>query len=388
LYRILKKFKIYVLNNKIRLLPRLAFYLGQISEPLRTLKYNLGFEDFDYPGTKKILKIINFKPDIIHCHNLHSNFFDLRFLSKISQTIPTFLTLHDCWMFTGHCVHPYECKKWKKICYKCPHPYSEKKITRDASFINQYRKKKIYLNSRLYVSSPSHWLRNMAEQSILNTCAVEFQTIPNGIDARIFKPGCKINAREQIQLSQKKKIILFAANGAVTNQTKGWKNLIDFLNHIKDITSFPETDILVLGESFKETTYGNVSIKSVKWISSKKELAKYYVAADLYLHLADAENFPLSVLEAMHCGIPVVASNVGGIPEQIVQEKTGYALNTNDKIAIFNAVHRILTEKKFHESLAAASRAHAQKYFDQNLMTKSYLTWFEKVLERSRSEND
>ena len=290
-------------------------------------------------------------------------------------------------MFTGHCVHPYECKKWKKICYKCPHTYSEKKISRDASFINQYRKKKIYLNSRLYVSSPSHWLRNMAENSILKEGAIEFNTIPNGIDKTVFSPGCKIKARNEIGLSQTKKIILFAGGSVSKNPTKGWDNLLKVLNYAKDKKNFPESIIIILGDTFKDKIYGNITLKSIDWVSSEIKLVNYYRASDLYLHLANAENFPLSILEAMHCGIPVVASNVGGIPEQIIQEKTGYALNKNDQIAIFNAIYRILTEKKFHESLETASRIHAQKYFDQDLMTKSYLKWFEKVLKTPRSEN-
>ena len=40
--------------------------------------------------------------------------------------------------------------------------------------------------------------------------------------------------------------------------------------------------------------------------------------------MANAENFPTTILEAMHCGLPVIGSNIGGIPEQIIHGKTGF----------------------------------------------------------------
>jgi glycosyltransferase involved in cell wall biosynthesis len=290
-------------------------------------------------------------------------------------------------MLTGHCVHPYECNKWKKVCCKCPYPKRTIRTKRDASFLNQWRKKRIYQKSKLHISAPSNWLRRMAEQSILNKGAIEFRTIPNGIDEKIFYPGCKTTAKAKLGLCKTKKIILFAGSAATKNPAKGWDNLLKVLNYAKDKKNFPESIIIILGDTFQDKIYGNITLKSIDWVSSEIKLVNYYRASDLYLHLANAENFPLSILEAMHCGIPVVASNVGGIPEQIIQEKTGYALNKNDQIAIFNAIYRILTEKKFHESLATASLIHAQNYFGQDLMTKSYLKWFEKILKTPRSEN-
>ena len=115
-WKFICKLQNYFLKEKIKYVPRLLGYLKLITEPKRTILDLLGFEDFKYPGFIKTLQSLQFKPDLIHCHNLHSDFFDLRLLIKLSNSTPTFLTLHDCWMFTGHCVYPYDCVKWKTTC--------------------------------------------------------------------------------------------------------------------------------------------------------------------------------------------------------------------------------------------------------------------------------
>ena len=121
------------------------------------------------------------------------------------------------------------------------------------------------------------------------------------------------------------------------------------------------------------------------WKPDEKELVDYYRSSDLYLHLANAENFPLSILEAMHCGIPVVASKTGGIPEQIVHEKTGFVLELFKKNEIINCIERILTKTELHESLSNKARKRALTYFRKDLMTKTYLKWFEQTVRLSTS---
>jgi len=62
---------------------------------------------------------------------------------------------------------------------------------------------------------------------------------------------------------------------------------------------------------------GQAEVKFVPYQSSPEDVAKYYQIADVYVHAARADTFPNTVLEALACGAPVVATAVGGIPEQI-----------------------------------------------------------------------
>ena len=100
---------------------------GTLGKKIHAVLSRLGGKQayFSSFATKKLIKHIeNVKPDIVHLHNLHSNFVNLNMLLKYlgKKDISTVITLHDCWFYTGKCCHYLEdnCEKWKAICGNCP----------------------------------------------------------------------------------------------------------------------------------------------------------------------------------------------------------------------------------------------------------------------------
>ena len=169
----------------------LGHFLQRVSEqPHFYHKWNeyWGIEDFEYPGTWDLLQLPDDQPDIIHLHNLHLNYFDLRYLPFLSYQCPTILTLHDAWLLSGHCAHSLDCYRWKNGCGQCPYLEIPPAIRRDATAYNWHRKKNIYLKSKLYVVAPSQWLINKVRESILAPAIIQSQVIRNGIDLSIFHP--------------------------------------------------------------------------------------------------------------------------------------------------------------------------------------------------------
>src|SRR3546814_3518586 len=77
------------------------------------------------------------------------------------------------------------------------------------------------------------------------------------------------------------------------------------------------SDLLALGDSGPDEKVGNTELRFVPYQSEEAVVASFYHAADIYLHAAHADNFPTTLLEAAACGLPVVATAVGGIPEQV-----------------------------------------------------------------------
>jgi hypothetical protein len=71
-----------------------------------------------FAGTKR-LELAD-KPDIVHCHNLHGEYFDLHALDWLSARVPVVITMHDAWLLSGHCVHSLGCGRWETGCGKCP----------------------------------------------------------------------------------------------------------------------------------------------------------------------------------------------------------------------------------------------------------------------------
>jgi hypothetical protein len=84
------------------------FFRDWVGQPMRSIRKELGHEDFDFPDTIGAIERQEPVPDLLHLHGLHSNYFDLRGLEALSRRWPVVITLHDAWLITGHCSHPGE----------------------------------------------------------------------------------------------------------------------------------------------------------------------------------------------------------------------------------------------------------------------------------------
>ena len=180
------------------------------------LAYYTGFNGcFSIKGTRNFLRQVDvMKPDIIHLHNLHNCYINLKMLFDYikRKNIPVVWTLHDCWAFTGQCVHftMAGCNKWQTGCYNCPqykrYPASKFDLTR---IMYKYKKEWFTGVNNLTIVTPSRWLSNTVSNSFLGCYPVE--VINNGIDLNIFKPT-QSNFRERYNL-QGKTILLGVASG-------------------------------------------------------------------------------------------------------------------------------------------------------------------------------
>jgi glycosyltransferase involved in cell wall biosynthesis len=275
-----------------------------------------GIEDFEFPGTHGLLDRLPDEPDIVHAHNLHGGFFDLRALAPISARVPTVVTLHDMWLLTGHCAHALGCSRWQTGCGRCPDLALDPAVRRDATDRNWLRKQAVFAGSRLHLVAPSRWLGDKVADSMLAPFAMDVRVIPNGVDRAIFQVGDKQQARSRLGLPDGVFIVLLTTGG------KGsmWKDDRTLHKAIDRIIAagLPRSVLFVaVGRKSAIPRNGHAATLSIPFQHDPAAMAQYYQAADLYLHAARADTFPTSILEAMACGTPVVATSVGGIPEQV-----------------------------------------------------------------------
>ena len=117
-------------------------------------------------------------------------------------------------------------------------------------------------------------------------------------------------------------------------------------------------------------------IHFVPFAQDPATVVRYYQAADVYLHPAKAENFPLAVLEAMACSLPVVASDAGGIPEIVVHGETGYLFENGDPKSLAAAATLLLEDTTLLQGMAASGRERIVRLFAFPLQSDRYLEWY------------
>ncbi len=298
--------------------PKWLFYLSHL----------LG-TDIDLFNTDYILETEAFKQaDVIHCHNLHGHYFNLRTLLKMSQLKPVVWTLHDMWAVTAYCSHSFA-SLGNHGFYPC-----QKMSTR--SVCKRYnrlhlRKKKAAIYEQLKVSlvTPSEWLQQKVARSIL--MEKDLRLIHNGI-VLSYRPDImrRSELRQKLNLPHDKKIVLFVASGGKDNIWKGWNYATQIIDSFRD-----RDDVLFVCIGGHETEQLRGNLLFVEYVSDQQVLAEYYAAANVFLLTSTAESFALVVIEAMAAGLPVVSWPVGVVEEVIDHKINGYVaeyLNTPDLI--------------------------------------------------------
>lgn len=366
-------------------LGRLTALALRAAEPGRTIATELGREDFAFPGTDKLLELTPSKPDILHLHNLHGGYFDLRALPELSRRVPTILNVRDGWLMSGHCAFGLDCERWKVGCGDCPDLTLFPAVKRDATAFNWKRKQTILSGSRLYVATPSEWMMARVRESIIASAAITTRVIPNGVDTVVFHPGDRAAARAALQLDANARVLLVAANGLKHNVWKDYRTLRAAIE-LLGAREWPQRVIVIaVGEVAPPETIGSIELRFVPFQQDSSRLADYYRAADIYLHAARVESFGNVLLEARACGTTVVATAVGGIVEQI-NEKTGVLVPPADPQAFAGAVAKLLEDDELRNTLAENGLRQVREEFSLRLQAERFIAWYREILDGVAAE--
>jgi len=352
------------------------------SDPDRYRRMWTGHEDFGYAGTKHLLELTPTPPSIVHLHNLHGWYFDLRELPSISAKVPTILTLHDPWLLTGHCAHPFDCPKWRTGCGACPDLDMYLPISRDASAANFQLKRDLLARSRVGLATPSRWLLGMLEDAGLDTAALGVRLIRNGVDTTVFSAGDKLAARSALGLPADHDLLLVSGNVVSANPFKDFATLQAALPALAAGRENPPVLINVGEASAERRMLEGIEVIGVPFQRDPAMMAQLYRAADVYVHPARAENLPLAIIEAMACGTPVVASAVGGVPEIVADGLAGTLVPVGDSEAMSAAILELLGDEGRRATYSMAGLARVAEKFTLRRQADAYLDWYAELTER------
>ena len=264
------------------------------------------------------------------------NFDGYKRLLKLGKPILFFL--HDMWTITGGCHHSFECEKYKTHCGCCP-MFSTSKV-KDLAY-KQFEKKKALFDAFDNVSfaAPSLWLFQCMMEASLTKNKQLFH-LPNVINRDVFKPFDKKVAKAILNIDPSKKVITFGAKTGTSSKFKGWSYLKDALQILKE--SSPKTDYiaLIFGSEYDQETDNCVPYETIftGLIFDDHTLNIIYNATDVFVTPTLADNFPSTVLESQSCNTPVVAFNVGGLPDLIDHKENGYLAQYKDHVDLYNGI--------------------------------------------------
>lgn len=324
-------------------------------------------------ATNKLIGIIKKeKPDIVHLHCINGYFVNIyrlvKFLKK--NKIPTVMTHHAEFMFTGNCGHAYNCDSFKTGCGNCPNV--KKAVCSyvfDFTKYNFNKMKKAFDGfETLIATSVSPWLEN---RSLLSPIfkEVKHTTVMNGLDTDIFKP------HKDVQELRKKHDILDTQK-VLIHVTASFESKVKGGNYIIELAK-------KLGNNYKIIVIGNrdtpadlpENIIAVGRVENQIELAKYYSMADLCVVTGLRETFSMPVAEAMCCGTPAVGFLAGG-PESITIDEYSKFVEYGNIDELVKAVKECVSFKKCSQDI---SKKAIEKYNKQS-MCNDYINVYKEVL--------
>jgi len=358
---------------------RLHKLVKQIRAPYFEYARKTGKENYHYPNSVRLVEKFQDNVDIVHLHNLHANFFDLRMLPSLSKKKPVLITMHDEYLFTGHCACTLGCERWRIGCGDCPHFETYPAIKRDNTRFNWNRKRKIFANSQVTLVAPSNWLAERTRLSLLSHLPIK--VIPNGIDLSVFKPRSQEAARAALGLDLDAFIILYTAVGGRVNQFKDYEMLDRIVLRLQ-AQKFERSVILLAVGGSKEIKreVNDLMMIEKSYVTNAEEMARYYQASDLYIHTAKADNAPLVILEAMACGKPIVATNAGGIPELVREGVTGFTLPVGDDEQMVSKILDMIQSPDCLKQMGLNAAAIAKNEYGLDRMVQDYLNFYQEMI--------
>ena len=198
------------------------------------------------------------------------------------------------------------------------------------------------------------------------------------IDLDVFRPAPKDVVRRELGLDPDRPVMLVFAN-SVRDQT--WKDGATFRGALERLgAAAAGAQWIALGETGENIDLGNVSLQRVGNEPDNRRFAKWLQAGTAYVHPARADTSPLIVMESLACATPVIATGVGGLPEQITDGETGTVVAAGNPAALARAIDAVIAlDAAAHDQLCRNAAESARIRFDSRRHARDYLEWMREL---------
>lgn len=240
------------------------------------------------------------------------------------------------------------------------------------------------------------WLWRFADHHMTNTvqlkrrligeCGVpeaHISVIHNGVDVGFFSPPPD-GERERVEYGNGPVVLCVAR----LVEDKDHASLLH--GYARIAADHPDAQLWLVGDGPLESNLrkrarkllegAGVSQDCIRFIPGQLDLREIYARASMLVLPSIREAMPNVVLEAMACGLPVVATRVGGLPEMVAEGETGLLVPARDPEALGNAVGRLLAEADLRRAMGLRGRERAENAFSWRAMVERFSTLVESLV--------
>tara|TARA_A100001037_G_C15153857_1_gene641880 strand:+ start:4678 stop:5772 length:1095 start_codon:yes stop_codon:yes gene_type:complete len=290
---------------------------------------------------KFIFLIFKYKPDLIHTHSSIDSW--IGGLVGRLMRIPVFRTRHVSVPIKGHTFN---------LVYRLP-----RKIFTTAEVI-----KKLLISSKS--CDPS-----------------KIEVVPTGVDTSVFNRDIsKSLFKSEMQVPEETLLVGMVA------QLRGSKGHLDFLEAIRQLSS-EKARFYIIGDGEgrdlyeKKAAESNLLNSRVFFLGYREDIPTVMAGLDLLVIASTrTEGIPQVALQSMSMGVPIVGTNIGGVPEVLFPSKAGLVVPSKDSMALANGIRILLKNKKIRERMGNMGQEFVDRNFSLEKMIKRTLFFYEEVI--------
>ena len=239
------------------------------------------------------------------------------------------------------------------------------------------------INASDGVTAVSNFLRQETYDAF--DIEVPIKVIPNFIDTEHFRRLEKDHFRSAI-CAPGQKVVVHVSN---FRRVKNVSHVVEVFHQI--LQEGISAKLLLVGDgpdrSNVEQLTRDLGIqRAVRFLGKQDPVQEILSIADLFLLTSGSESFGLAPLEAMACGVPVVCSDVGGLPELVEGSEAGFLCPLGDIHAFAKACVKVLTDDSLHAEMSQHAREYVVRHYDTHAIVAQYEEYYEEIIGRMAAQ--
>ncbi len=353
-----------------RIWAQVATYLDVL--PLRLARAPRDdFSSLAWVGTGAARRVRKRAADLVQLHWICAGFMRIEELAALR--VPLVWRLADMWAFAGAGHYVGDDTRYVDG-YTPQHRPARERGPDLNRWVWERKRRALARVKDLTIVTPSRWLARCASQSVLLRDR-RVEVIPTGQDTSVYRPIPRKMAREILHLPQQAKLVMAASMG-LGEKRKGVALLLRALEGVRD----RQYQLVLLGDRPAAPPPLPVEAHWLGRLNDDISLALAYSAADVFVAPSTEENLANTVIEAMACGIPCVAFDIGGMPDIIRPHVNGYLAMPFSTDELARGITAILDSGAAYDRISAEARNTVVTEFSEELQARRFASLYQDVL--------